>query len=179
MLDGVYDVHCDELPIGEVRRAGLVLPGVLPPARSVVFDTGSGRFTRSAFLERAGRPTVVSVIDLVTGRRRRLWSGVGGWSAESAVGWSPGGDLVAATYLVPPEPADEDYMATVVVRVTGEVVGHFDYLFLAPPGNGAWLDAPRLVAVPERRDDMNPIVVDVRDGREFTAETGTERAVGR
>jgi hypothetical protein len=42
MLDGVYDVHCDELPIGEVRRAGLVLPGVLPPARSVVFDTGSG-----------------------------------------------------------------------------------------------------------------------------------------
>jgi WD40 repeat protein len=113
--------------------------------------------------------TVVSVIDITSGRRRRLWAGLGGYSLESALSWSPNGELIAATH-----PAEDRNFATVVVNTDGDVIGQYDYTTITPCPNGAWVSNQELLcrhATDPDDDDWYPTIVDVSNGPQQTHQT--------
>ncbi|SCG74761.1 TolB family protein [Micromonospora humi] len=111
-----------------------------------------------------GGLTVVSVIDLAGGGRRRLWTrSKGGWSAESGIGWSPDGRRIAATYLRATD-EDDDGIVTVVLDLTGREIAHLDQADLVPPTNAAWVDEDHVVCRFWRDDSWPHVSVDVRDG---------------
>ncbi len=111
---------------------------------------------------------IVSVIDVATGHRRRLWAGPGSWSAESAVSWSPDGQLVAVTYLQPPnEELDrEEECGTVVIDPNGNMIGYYDLADIPSAPNGAWTsDRDLMMYLPdEEGNEMRLQIINVREG---------------
>jgi hypothetical protein len=98
------------------------LAGISPDGRTIATLTTDVRPDQSA---------AINVIDVASGRRRRLTSLLpdSGYSLESRVCWSPDGQLVAVTYLAPKfgEAEDED-LATIVVDTDGAVLAHHQFM---------------------------------------------------
>ncbi|MBN1174176.1 MAG: hypothetical protein JXA67_18540 [Micromonosporaceae bacterium] len=109
---------------------------------------------------------VIGVTDLATGQVRRIWEHPGGRVGESAVGWSPDGQLIAATY----DSMDEQH-TSVVVTPTGTVVAHLDYTCLVPPSSTAWLADRQLLCTVEAGLTSGMIILDV--------DSGTRRVPGK
>jgi hypothetical protein len=84
----------------------------------------------------------VGVIDVVSGERQILWTTAGGWSAQSAVSWSPDGQLVTCTYAT-----EDEQHATVLIGIDGFVVGHYDDVCVLGSANGTWLSSGDLVGM--------------------------------
>ena len=113
----------------------------------------------------------VSLIDVSTGDRRRIWTGpAGGWGAESTIRWSPDGAHIAVNYLKWIDEIDDSDDATVVIERDGTLVDHIADSMI-PQSNGAWLDDTELAIIDTHSDTTeNLSVVDVR--------TGSRRTVG-
>lgn len=115
--------------------------------------------------------SALNLVDISTGRRQRLWATRGAWSMESAVSWSPDGQMIALTHTVPvPELGGQHNWNTTVVDLTGAVVWQCLDAAIPPASNGAWVGDRELAFT---LDDMDAVlaVVDVRDG--------TRRVIGR
>ena len=112
----------------------------------------------------SGYLSVLSVLDLASGRHRQLWARAGGWSAESGVAWSPSGKRIAATYLRDPRPDEDAVPATLVMDSAGAQLAYLDSTFVVPRNNGAWIDEDRILCFPELDDEWHQVIVDVRDG---------------
>jgi hypothetical protein len=90
----------------------------------------------------------VDVIDVDTGERRRLWSRPdAGSSAESTVGWSRDGRLVAVTYLASGDPYD-NAAYVVLDSADGTVLEHCTdgESRTLMSTNGTWTEAGELVS---------------------------------
>ncbi|NEA54274.1 hypothetical protein G3I60_08945 [Streptomyces sp. SID13666] len=108
---------------------------------------------------------IVSLIDLVTGDRRRLWSGPGLAPAERAISWSPDGHFIAIVHL----DVDETCAITVLDSSTGRLVTHFTEMEALDSSQGSWFSEQELVMFPEDVDyDETPrapaLIVDVVSG---------------
>ena len=84
----------------------------------------------------SGYLSVLSVLDLASGRHRQLWARAGGWSAESGVAWSPSGKRIAATYLRDPRPDEAAAPATLVMDSAGAQLAYLDSTFVVPRTTG-------------------------------------------
>jgi hypothetical protein len=104
----------------------------------------------------------IDLIDVATGRRRRLWSTPGGWSAESAISWAPNGQLIAVTYLIWHEERGDDYCESAVIDPAGEVRWQCLDALIPRLSNGAWLTGHELLAVVEY--EFEPFVVNTSNG---------------
>jgi hypothetical protein len=97
----------------------------------------------------------IDIVGVADGERRRIWATRGG-IANSGIGWSPDGVLIAMSYL------DQDDDTTVVVDTAGNLIGHFRRIFMAPSGSTAWLNGHELMCCDE---EFELTIVDVRTGR--------------
>lgn len=98
----------------------------------------------------------IDVIDVATGRRRRLRSVPGDWSAETHISWSPDGLLVAASYLTV-----DDEVETVVLDRYGDVLRLIEGGFLPASSTGVWLNSREFTYITED----GHLVADHLDGR--------------
>jgi hypothetical protein len=109
----------------------------------------------------------VDTVDLITGVRRRLWSGAGRARTTPSITWSADGRFIAATYIT-----DDDTDATIVLDNDGTTVGRFDRMEILPGSGCAWLNDHELLLVPEfwEGDGLPLAIVDVATGwqREHT-----------
>lgn len=107
---------------------------------------------------------VVGVVDLVTGVRRRLWSGPGLAPAERTIGWSPNGRFLVVTHA----DADELPAVTVLDAADGSLINQFTEREALACPQGAWFSDRELVTFPEYFDGAPPLrptlVVDVVTG---------------
>jgi dipeptidyl aminopeptidase/acylaminoacyl peptidase len=112
--------------------------------------------------------SAVNLIDITTGRCRRLWATPGAWSAESSVSWSPDGQLIAVTHTVPVDEGDGQYdwltWMTTVLDLAGTPIWQCLHAAIPTASNAAWAgDRQLLVAIEEPLH--TPLVnVDMRDG---------------
>jgi dipeptidyl aminopeptidase/acylaminoacyl peptidase len=98
---------------------------------------------------------IVGVIDLVTGNRRRLWSGPGLAPAERTIGWSPDGRFLVAAHA----DLDEQPAVTVLDAAGGHLVNEFTERDVLACPQGAWFSDRELVMFPEYVDyDATPLV---------------------
>jgi hypothetical protein len=105
---------------------------------------------------------VISLIDVSTGHRQRIWSGpVGRSFAEDAVSWSPDGARIAMTYGRRDDDSGEFWHATVVVDPSGRELGHFDGF--SPQSNGAWINERELLVTGSLEND-HLAIIDVETG---------------
>ena len=115
----------------------------------------------------------VSLIEVATGHRRRIWTGPpGGWGAESAIRWSPDGALIAVTYAKWFDEREDLYDATAIIEPDGTPIRNVEDSMI-PQSNGAWLTNTELLIVDtywETDTSENLSVIDVR--------TGARRTVG-
>lgn len=89
---------------------------------------------------------IISLVDVTSGERRRLWRATGSWSAETAIGWSPDQQYLAATYYDTLPGTDEQWI-TVVVDLDGTERHRIEFAAMAPPSNEAWLGSHELLYV--------------------------------
>jgi hypothetical protein len=113
---------------------------------------------------------IVSVIDLATGIRRRLWSGPGRAPAERAVSWSPDGRFIEVFH----EDVDERFAVTVLDTSNGGLVSRFIEREVLGCPQGAWFSDHELVTFPEFYGDAVPptLIVDVVTGVTGRPDTG-------
>ncbi|TYB64911.1 hypothetical protein FXF51_20960 [Nonomuraea sp. PA05] len=102
----------------------------------------------------------IELIDVRTGSRERLWHAEGYWE-EAAVGWSPDGLLLAATYLTL-----DDVLTTVVLDLTGKEIAAYPGRVALPGPHSVWVSGHELIVYPEPDDESPLIVIDVRTGQE-------------
>jgi len=105
----------------------------------------------------------INLIDVATGRRRRLGHAAGSHSAESAICWSSDGRLIAATYLT-----DDDEIATLVTDTDGNLVATYDDMGILGGSNGTWASNRELIC----GDDDGLVIVDVYRGTRRRLECG-------
>jgi hypothetical protein len=90
----------------------------------------------------AGHHIAVRLHDIATGRRDTLWSGPGGLARESALAWSPDGELLAVGMVSP-----DDWQIVHVVDHDGRTRATYRNSYIVGAPNAAWFSAHELGVV--------------------------------
>ncbi|MEU4411424.1 hypothetical protein AB0F88_43575 [Streptosporangium sp. NPDC023963] len=122
---------------------------------------------------------VVSLLDPVSGARRRLWSAVGAASWECGLCWSPDGRLLAVTYMIWDDERDDDALSTVVLDpATGRVLASYPIATISSATYATWANDHELVYRHEYDEANRRFVADPHAGTARTTPELTGRLWG-